>query len=152
MTYEELLTIADNDGLIVKEKLLRGNNGRIKGNKIAIKKDILTVEKKCTLAEEMGHYYTTTGNILNQKDTKNRKQELFARLWAYNNQIGLIGLIDCYNHGCTSHHEMAEYLDVSESFLREALECYKSKYGLCTKVDNYIIYFEPYLGVIELFD
>lgn len=30
-------------------------------------------EKTCVLAEELGHYYTTTGDILDQSDTMNRK-------------------------------------------------------------------------------
>jgi hypothetical protein len=44
---------------------------------------------------------------------------------------------------------MAEYLDATEEYLKEAIDCYKSKYGLCTSIDNYIIYFEP-LAVIKL--
>lgn len=45
---------------------------------------------------------------------------------------------------------MAEYLNVTEDFLAETLHCYKAKYGVCAKIDNYIIYFEPSLGVFEL--
>ena len=46
---------------------------------------------------------------------------------------------------------MAEYLDVTEEFLKEALECYNSKYGTAVRFDNYIIGFEPRLYVMELF-
>ena len=35
-------------------------------------------------------------------------------------------------------------LAATEEYLKEALLCYKSKYGICTTVDNYIIYFEPF--------
>ena len=45
---------------------------------------------------------------------------------------------------------MAEYLEVTEQFLREALERYRQKYGIYTCVDNFIIYFEPYLAVVEM--
>lgn len=90
LTYDDLLIVADNEGIIVKEKPLRGNKGRIKGNRIAIKKDIPLIEKKCILAEELGYYYTTTGNILNQKETQNRKQENIARLWSYNHMRWLV--------------------------------------------------------------
>ncbi len=56
MTYDELLEEASNYELIVKEKPLQGNKGRIKGNIIAIKKDIPTTkEKACVLAEELAH-------------------------------------------------------------------------------------------------
>lgn len=56
MTYEALLTQADHEGIVVKEKPIRGNDGRIKGCRIAIRRDIPTVkEKSCVLAEELGH-------------------------------------------------------------------------------------------------
>ena len=32
----------------------------------------------------------------------------------------------------------------TEEYLREAIQCYRSKYGICVAVDNYIIYFEPF--------
>ena len=148
MTYEELLKEADSLGIIVKEKPLYSGDGRILKNKIAIRRDIPTqVKKACILAEELGHYYTTYGDILDQSDTGNRKQELRARKWAYDRQVGLIGIIRCYEHGCQSIAEMADYLEVTEEFLHEALSHYKRKYGLSTNIDRYIIYFEPALLV-----
>ena len=92
MVYEELLTEADGQDLIVREKDIPGYGGRICGNRIAIRKDIETeTEKACVLAEELGHHYTTVGDIMDQTDTGNRKQELQARIWAYNRLIGLQG-------------------------------------------------------------
>lgn len=150
MTYEELLTQADDNGLIVKEKYLLANTGRIKGNRIAIHQDMTQVEKSCILAEELGHHYTTAGNIMDQADDGNRKQELRARLWAYNAKIGLQGIIDAYKARRTSPEEMAEFLDVTPEFLQDALECYRSKYSPYVSVDNYVIFFEPYLAVMEI--
>ena len=153
MDYESLVAESDNTGLVIKEKALKYNDGRIKGNRIAIRKDINTsVEKTCVLAEELGHYHTTVGNILDQSLASNRKQELRARVWAYNHLIGLIGIIKAFEHHCDSLHSMADYLGVTEKFLEEALAYYKSKYGIYTYLDNYIIYFEPNLGVMKLFD
>ena len=57
-TYEDLLIEADNNNLITKEKPLRAHNGRIKGNRIAINSKLPEKEKKCVMAEELGHYYT----------------------------------------------------------------------------------------------
>ena len=148
MTYEKLLDEAQSEGLIVKEKYIPGYGGRIYKNRIAIHNEIRTSsEKSCVLAEELGHYYTTYGDILDQSDTGNRKQELRARKWAYDRQVGLIGIIRCYEHGCQSIAEMADYLEVTEEFLHEALRHYKRKYGISTSVDRYIIYFEPTLLV-----
>lgn len=79
MNYEDLLIEADKAGLIVKEKPLLLSDGRIKGRKIAIRKDIPTLRKKAdVLAEELGHYYTTTGRIVEQQSVSNRKQERAA--------------------------------------------------------------------------
>lgn len=65
MTYDELLIEADDSGMIVKEAPLRSGDGRCKGKRIAIREDIPTLTKKSDIvAEEMGHYHTTTGNIL----------------------------------------------------------------------------------------
>lgn len=151
LDYETLLRESDSLRLITKEKSLKYSNGRIKGNRIAIRKDLKTsTEKMCVLAEELGHYYTSTGNILDQSKVSNRKQEYRARLWAYNRAVGLNGLIDAYKMGCKSRYEIAEYLNVTEEFLIEAIQCYKSKYGLCATIDNYTIYFEP-LSVLELY-
>lgn len=107
-------------------------------------------EKKCILAEELGHYNTTVGNILDQSTFTNRKQERNARIWAYDKLIGITGLINAYKADCKSLYEIAEYLDVTEPFLLEAIGTYKQKYGPCTTIDNYVIYFEPHLGVLEL--
>lgn len=151
MNYEELLLSATEQGLTVKEKPLRAYDGRIKGNRVAIRKDITTTtEKACVLAEELGHYHTTSGDILKQETWLDHKQEQSARFWAYNRLVGLRGIIDGFNAGCRNRYELASYLDVTEVFLQEALNSYKQKYGLCTTIDNYVIYFEPSLGVLEL--
>ena len=150
LNYEELLCESDSIGLIVKEKPLKFNDGRIKGKRVAIRRDIkTTTEKACVLAEELGHYHTTVGDILDQSSIANRKQEHRARMWSYNKLIDLSGIISAYKAGCQNIYEMAEYLNVTEEFLRDSLECYRSKYGLCTRVDNYIIYFESGIAVLE---
>lgn len=149
-SYEILLSEASENGLVVKEKPLKYNNGRIKGSRVAIRQDLSTsVEKACVLAEELGHHYTSYGNILDQSDTSNRKQELRARAWAYNKQIGLLGLIRAYEHGCRNRFEIAEYLEVTEEVLEECLSFYQNKYGVCANVDNYVVYFIPNLVIMK---
>lgn len=150
MTYEELLILSDKEQLIVKEKPLLAHEGRIKGRRVAIKRNMPTVKKKCALAEELGHHYTTVGDITAQITIEDQKQEYKARLWAYNRLIGLQGILSAYKANCHTLNEIAEHLEVSEEFLAEALECYRKKYGVCTKIDNYVIYFEPHLGVMEM--
>ena len=145
MTYEDLLVLSDSENLIVKEKDIPGYGGRIYKNRIAINRALPTqAEKSCILAEEIGHHCTSSGDILDQTDIMNRKQEYRARFYGYNLKIGLTGLIRAYEAGCRNFFEIAEFLDATEEYLKEAIQCYKSKYGICAVVDNYIIYFEPF--------
>lgn len=150
MTYEDLLIESEKEKLIVKEKNMAGYKGRIYGNRIAIRKSLTSIEKNCVLAEELGHHYTSSGNILDQSDISNQKQELRARLWAYNKKIGLQGILNAYKARRTSPEEMAEFLDVTPEFLHDALECYRQKYSPYVKLDNYIVFFEPSLAVMEI--
>lgn len=108
-----------------------------------------STEKTCVLAEELGHHHTSVGNILDMNDVRNRKQERQARLWGYNKLIGLTGIINAFRAGCHNRHEIAEKLDVTEEYLQECIDCYRDKYGVCTEVDNYTIYFIPNLAVME---
>ena len=152
--YEILLDMAEQNGITVTEAFDLSNT-RFKGlycdKVIAIDHSIETnIEKNTILAEELGHYYTTHGNILDMHDTSNCKQEYHARLWAYNKLIGLQGIISAYKHGCTSLYEMADYLEVTEEFLHQALTTYRHRYGCFAQIDNYVVYFEPVLGVLEI--
>lgn len=149
-TYDDLLIEADNNNLITKEKPLRGNKGRIKGNRIAIKKDLTETEKKCVLVEELGHHYTAVGDIIDQSSVENRKQEMRGRILAYNKLVGLRGIVDAYLHHCQNLSDTAEYLEVTEEFLIDSITYYKTKYGIYAQIDNYIVIFEPTIAVIEL--
>lgn len=150
--FEKLEDEAYQDGVDVLNYRFESNN--IKGlycdGVVAIRENMTILEKSCVLAEELGHHYTSYGDIMNQDIVQNRKQELRARLRGYDMQIGLIGIIECYKHHCRSIYEMSEYLQVTEEYLKEALECYSRKYGenLVT-IDNYTIRFVPSLQVME---
>ncbi len=153
MKYEELLEESTiNDVYVIENADFRSKaDGLINGNVIGINRNIRTFRQRtCVLAEELGHYHTTVGDIIVQATNAERRQELRARGWAYNRLIGLTGIIDSYKRGCSSLNDTAEYLDVTEEFLMEAIQYYRSKYGHFATIDNYVIYFEPALGVFEL--
>lgn len=150
--YEDLLSSADAQNVEVIDRCFSSN--RIKGlycdGTIALSKRLSNAEKNCVLAEELGHHYTSSGVILDMNSVSCRKQERQARLWAYNRLIGLQGIISAFKAGCRSTYEIAEHLNVSEDFLQDALAAYRSKYGPYTKLDNYLIYFEPNMGIYEM--
>lgn len=154
LNYEELLEDAKNDNILVLESVDFSSeaDGLINGDVIGLNSRIIAnSHKACVLAEELGHYYTSVGNILEQTDTTNRKQERIARLWAYDKMIGLPGIISGYRAHCQNRHEFAEYLGVTEEFLQEAINCYREKYGVYVNIDGYTIFFEPSLAVMERF-
>ena len=134
-TYDKLLDQANEQNITVIENHADFADTNIKGlycnNFIALSKDLsTTAERTCVLAEELGHHYTATGNILDQSTVENRKQEMYGRAHAYNRLIGLRGIIAAY--------------------LQEALSYYTNKYGICTQIDNYVVFFQPNIGVMEL--
>ena len=150
--YEELLHEAINDGISVDEDYaFKGEfSGLYIDGNIALSDRLHTApEKVCVLAEELGHHHTSVGDIIDMTDIQNRKQERQARLWGYNKLIGLTGIINAFRAGCQNRHEIAELLDVTEEYLQECINCYRDKYGVYVEVDNYIIYFIPYLAVME---
>lgn len=151
MTYEEMQILHDDLNIVEMDlSEVSGLKGLYVNGHIAINAKMSDIEKACVLAEELGHHYTSVGNILDMTSAANRKQERQARLWAYNKQIGLIGLVRAFEHGCQNRFEIAEYLEVTEEFLEECIECYRNKYGICKRVDNYVVYFIPQLSMMKL--
>lgn len=123
--YEQLLDEAYQGGLLVKEKPLQSGDGRILNNRIAIRESLTSsAVKACVLAEELGHYYTTAGDIMNQADAANRKQENVARRWAYEKMLPIENILFAAQDGHVDIWDMAEYLDVDEAFLKDALIYY----------------------------
>lgn len=115
---------------------------------IALNSSIKTeAEKTCVLAEELGHYHTSNGDLLTTGSNKLliTKQEGQARRWATKKLVPLKGIIQAFEYGARNRYEFAEYLGVTESFLDESIDYYKKIYGLLASVDEiYTIYFEPF--------
>lgn len=144
MTYDELLEAADDLGLIAKEKDLQAHDGLIRGRRVAIRRSIQSQRRKaCVLAEEIGHYFTTAGDIMDPTDAGSRKQERRARIWAHDVQVGLDGILAADAAGCRSVYEMADFLEVPEDFLIEAIGCYSERYGRGICYKGYRILFDP---------
>lgn len=153
MKYEQLVKEVYLNNLELYEVCM---SSRLKGlysdNIIWINKLIPTnTEKTCVLAEELGHHHKTVGDIIDQSSIINRQQELRARAWAYEKLVPLEKIVQAHGYNISNRFELADFLDVTEDFLDEALNWYKSKYGLFVAIENYTLYFEP-LGVLEMFD
>ncbi len=146
MLLEEAVS---NDIYVIENAKFKSSaDGLINGSVIGLNRNIHSYRKRtCILAEELGHYYTTVGNILDQSNGENQKQEMRARMWAYNKLIGLGGIVRAYQGGCKDLSETADYLEVTEEFLSEALQTYKNKYGTSVLFEDYEICFVPNLEV-----
>lgn len=130
--FEKLLQEAEDNNVKVYDFDLgeEGLDGLYMDGNIALSDKLETTRQKvCTLAEELGHHYTTSGDILNQKDPRNRKQERIARGWAYNRLVPLEDIKRAYTNGYSESWEVAEFLEVDEEFLKDSIEFYQQKYG-----------------------
>lgn len=144
MAYDALLEEAEKYGAeVLENSRMRKFSGLCVGNVIVINKNLNQNEKTCVLAEELGHYLVTVGNILDQTKTENRKQEFIARRWAVRKLIRLEDLFKAYKAGVRDKAELAEFLNVTEQFLDMAIEHFKNIYGLYCRFGNYIIGFDP---------
>lgn len=153
MSYEDLLTEVEKENIDVYENNCIGRlHGLYVDNTITINTNLNSnVEKACILAEELGHYHTTSGDIRDQTKIENKKQEIRARRWAYERLVGVVDIINAHREGVKNRYELAEYLNVTEKFIEEAIEHYKIKHGLFVHIDNYVVYFEP-LAVMEVWE
>lgn len=151
MKYENLLIEADSQSVDVYEKKLTPSiKGLYSDNIIWINNQMSTEEKNCVLAEELGHYHTSSGDILDQSNLLNRKQENRARTWAYKKLVPLSKIVQAHKSGVKNRYELAQFLNVTEEFLQDALIRYQEEYGLHTTIEDFTLYFEP-LGVLEFF-
>ena len=111
---------------------------------ITISKYLSTSCERCSvLAEELGHHFTTPIDLFKTSKTNREKYEHSALAWAVNEMVPLQKLIDAWLEGIRSSWELAEYLDVTERFLRCALKIHEEKHGLKTKHNKYVIEFSP---------
>lgn len=153
MMKSKLLRYAKNEGVHVIRK--RMPVAKVKGlfvnRTVFLCESIETeAEEVCILAEEIGHYKTTSGHALTPcLDTD--RQEVRARRWAHNELIPLSRFIDCYRSCVRNRFEAAEYLGVTEEFLEECVDHYRQIYGTHVVCEEYVIMFDP-LGVMKRFD
>lgn len=149
--YEALACNAEKIGIDVIEVDLEGKSGYILNNTIFINQNMNDISKRCVLAEELGHYFKNYGDITNQEDIKNKKQEIIARRWSYEHLVGVVDLINAHKKGCYTKYDIAEYLNITEDILENALKYYQCKYDNGCKIDNYWINFNNGLEILEMF-
>lgn len=151
--YNNLLEKTNEEGVSVVEIDLGTDTpcGKCVGDTIFINNRATTNEKKCVLAEELGHYHLTIGDITDLKSINNRKQELKARRYGYKLLIEPDDIVHAMKQGCSNKYELSDFLNISEEFFEELIEDFKKQYGMGVFVGNYYLQLEPCLGLIRDF-
>jgi Zn-dependent peptidase ImmA (M78 family) len=129
ITYDELICKYE-DEVDVYEHPLRENplvrkrkgkgfyyhDGKTKKGTALIEQSLTQIDKKCTLAEELGHHHTSSGNILNLKFPNSTKQERLAREWGAKQLIDHDDFITALNT-YDNIYQIAKELDVTYDIL-----------------------------------
>ena len=152
--YEKLLTYCEELGIKIKEIDFKSDKkiGYNQDNYILINSNVPEQQKYELLAEELGHFKTTFGNIVNQATINDVKQELKARRYGYNKIVSLEGIIEAFEKNCLTAYEIAEYLEVSYEYFNDCINDYRKQYGLYHQINNYCIVFEPTLSICKYFN
>lgn len=148
--YENLISLAHSKGINVIESDLGIDKpfGKCIGNLIIINNRVNECEKLCVLYEELGHFNLTVGDITDQSDLNNRKQESIARRWSYEKLISPEDIINAIISGIDNIYDLAEILNITEDFLIQSIEHYKKKYGIYYVGKTHLLTFEP-LNIIN---
>lgn len=158
--YEELTQVVFDEGINLHEKVNFRNDtadeehyvlGICCGNKIGLAKELQTEnDRAAILAEEYAHWLISNGNILDQTDIRNRKQELSARLKSYDILFnGINGIVDGIKAGCHNLYELSEYLSVPEKTLQEALIAYRNKFGERIEFESFDLQLIPWVDIMS---
>lgn len=127
-----IFEIIEKENIIIEEVIIRynGNKGlyiNIQGIPPTILIDKSIINNRCQyisiLSEELGHHFTTLGNLpknartYSEKLQKNKKEKL-AKLWAadflINDDAFVKALYDCISNPC----DMCEYFNVTDEILK----------------------------------
>jgi len=106
---------------------------------MSVSPDLPRSEKTCVAYHEAGHRYMMLC------DGQNSKNEYRANKWAVKNLIPVIKLVDALESGAKNTYEAAEYLQISEAFLKTTLLVYSRTYGLWTIAGKWVVSFYPTL-------
>lgn len=121
--FEKLVAEYENELDIEERKM--SCDGLYCDNVIWINDKMTYAEKLSVVAEEIGHYKTTTGNILDLTTIANIKQELDARRWAFEKVIPFKDVQHALENGIVEIYDLAEHFEVTEDFMKECLKHYK---------------------------
>lgn len=135
--------------LIYTSRLPKQLHGLLIDNIVCIDRNLHIYRKNSILAEELGHYHTTQGDILNKDKIVDLKQECRARRWSYERVAPLKKIIEAIEKGAGTDYEIAEYLEIDIETLSEIINHYRLKHGESSIIGNYLLRFYPCLNIYK---
>ena len=131
MDLNSLYDIAEKENIKIYDWYIEDCNGIYlnydKINAIALNYDRLGtyIDEKCTLAEELGHYYMNAFYPISCTDKQLiDKQEYRAKKWAFKALVPFSKLKKLADSGYKYVYEFAEELGVTEDFINKAYNYY----------------------------
>lgn len=150
--YEELEQEAEDEMIGVHHEYMphniRGLYSRRGAYKaICVSPELSYAERRCVLAEELGHHHTRVENQHCVDSDDYAKHERKALKWSVDRLLPLDAIGDAFI-GCGGNgYEMAEMMDVPLSFLEEAIASYGRQFGVAGQTAKYRFIFCPNFNV-----
>ncbi len=136
--------LAEIENIEIIEKKMTGNNrGFYADNVMMLDSRMSRKSKKGKAFEELGHHFTSAGDIIDLKNKNNAKQEYKARAWGYEHHVSISDLVQCLLKAGDDIDYFLELLDVEPEDFLCVIKHYISKYGNYYKYDSYILVFNP---------
>lgn len=131
MELNKLYDIAEKENIKIYNWNIEDINGIClnydKINAIALNYDNFGtyIDEKCTLAEELGHYYYNATYSLYSSKSEIERKEYRAKKWRFKTLVPVYKLKELFEKGYKYSSEMAEELEVTEEIVRMAYEYYR---------------------------
>lgn len=103
--------------------------GLIYDNDVYINQHHSVEEQTGYVAEELGHAYTTIGDISELKNRADKRQERQARRWGMNQLVSPKDLVKFAEDSQTTVYEVAEDLEITPEYLLDGLQNIREQYG-----------------------
>lgn len=125
---EQLISDYGSLNFYFKSDMPEGLGGLISDNNVYVSANEPFERIYSNLAEEIGHFETAPGDIIDQSIIKNRKFELAEKHWSYAKLVPYDQLDEFIKRNGTVYlHELAEEFEVPDDVMEEAINMYRSK-------------------------
>lgn len=148
--FEQLVDARPNLKIKMVDAPSKHFGGLLVNETVYLNSNLSYPEQYESLHEEVSHYDFTVGDISEEKTLDDRKQERLARSRAMESTVTLDGLVYCFIHELWLPDEIADYFEVTEKYLRDALDNYATKRGILFRFNDYYFDFKHGLNITKI--